>query len=1525
MAALLCLFSLALIAMPLASAAEPAGLSQFSPVEAQVNLVENGAYSRAVGGLPTGWTLEGSGRPYIFNRGAYHAAGIEVTDRRSPGAMLLSQPIRIERPEAAYVLTGLLAGGAAETDEVVPTDSEKKGGGVLELRCYDASGKRLANAAEFSFQGARRGMHLYRELNDGRIFQRCQLPAGTATVRVAWGLRQAIGRVNTDDLAFYRETGTGRPDQLAVAAYDANLRSAWLKAGDKGAILVDGVRDPGPKADINPVLAGVWKYPFNNWLLQYAPKGVIFDLGGPCAVDGIEVSMATSTSDVVDRQAGRFDPEIIRVAFSDDGINFGPEMELLYRPELMQAEALMRVYYQGFRRAGRFVRLAGAESMAEVRFFGRAEPVSIGYRPLMVIRNGQVAYGVEVELDGLDDQSFMARVPKGNIHRIDRRRWVDVTLITPAGRLSESLVFDNFTPEKIMRRQYFTPNPAALAGGADLELAYHDRVQVWDSPTTHSLQTDQAAPALVIKSALPAQPQLAAVNQELAALKKQLDRSRGEEKNRVAALAAAQLAPKLKNLGTEAKSIEEFFSQAGSPRTLGPELLPSFEIKTPDGKFFYRVAVKAPDIFLISKYDSVTGRYISNAGHSGNYVTAGEVAMANPKYLLQRRYLKDGESFEAAAAAADGWENVSVSMVLERGFRALFRISFELPEAGDWTMCCKTLWQFPESKMILNGQAVGTPFRWGQQTALLRNCRAGANELLIQADASQARINLETAPYQASYFHLYWLKTSQPVAAFGESQVFLPGLSGKATVVYAGGAPVVVDFPRETRFQPAAARFADLLKPTSETGPITTRPSDGDYVDKNGSRFFVWGGHWNHLHSKEGIDLAVRMLPTMGVSTTRNIYDESEADEATGKWRPEALDQVFYQVAQLGKAGIYQDICLHSYGWYTNPEGAFYKVDGGNDPRYRGISRLWNPVYLRAQKNYATELFTTVNPYNGKKLIDDPTMISVEIANEDYGLGARRFDFEELPEPEKTLVRKRFNSWLLKKYKSREKLAEAWALEPLAAEENPAQGNIHFPPQFKTVAKSPNFFLNWDAEGRTASPRTSDAMEWCRGEVYDFLKTMYDHLRGLGVKCSISWCGFSTYELQMTNLHPYLSICDSLGGSGYGSDNNFRSLERWYVYGSFNHFWPKSTHVREWSSWNQGADVAASTNGLVTAGLFGLAHGLDHWSHHKLGYAAYPSLEQEAVNSINPDVDQRRAAFSFVGWAFRRARIPVDPPRLLIGLPKTESCYGGLNSPCDTQPLKGGYTFLYDQVRMDYYVFDQVYDGPEDMVVMHEGRSPSGDYRKAKHAILWSHGISDPTGRNPRAREEWFALHGIHFEPGERWKKTDRVLAFNCDLVDDPELNRVVYDTLVAWGVKLPFSRDEIHKIYANLDRSIEVNTDLGRMKVDRDDFQAWLGQNHGEQTQTSLMSVSTDADQVQVLAVPFDTGSFKTARQLVLWSRTDANVKLTADFDREPEIWAVNWTGYRKQKVSPLAWDKKSVTVRFTHDLDVHYYEILR
>ncbi len=59
-----------------------------------------------------------------------------------------------------------------------------------------------------------------------------------------------------------------------------------------------------------------------------------------------------------------------------------------------------------------------------------------------------------------------------------------------------------------------------------------------------------------------------------------------------------------------------------------------------------------------------------------------------------------------------------------------------------------------------------------------------------------------------------------------------------------------------------------------------------------------------------------------------------------------------------------------------------------------------------------------------------------------------------------------------------------------------------------------------------------------------------------------------------------------------------------------------------------------------------------------------------------------------------------------------------------------------------------LYDGPKDRVVVHCGRGPYSDYRRAKHGILWCYSNSDHDGKDPEAKKKWFALHGIQFASG---------------------------------------------------------------------------------------------------------------------------------------------------------------------------------
>jgi len=83
---------------------------------------------------------------------------------------------------------------------------------------------------------------------------------------------------------------------------------------------------------------------------------------------------------------------------------------------------------------------------------------------------------------------------------------------------------------------------------------------------------------------------------------------------------------------------------------------------------------------------------------------------------------------------------------------------------------------------------------------------------------------------------------------------------------------------------------------------------------------------------------------------------------------------------------------------------------------------------INAQKQYARDLLTHVNPYRGVRYADDPAIAFVEITNEDsFFMWDADNTLRTLPRYYGQILRDKFNDWLRSRYASDEALRAAWA------------------------------------------------------------------------------------------------------------------------------------------------------------------------------------------------------------------------------------------------------------------------------------------------------------------------------------------------------------------------------------------------------------------------------------------------------------------------------------------------------------------
>ena len=133
---------------------------------------------------------------------------------------------------------------------------------------------------------------------------------------------------------------------------------------------------------------------------------------------------------------------------------------------------------------------------------------------------------------------------------------------------------------------------------------------------------------------------------------------------------------------------------------------------------------------------------------------------------------------------------------------------------------------------------------------------------------------------------------------------------------------------------------------------------------------------------KKELDLWAQSLKRHGFSSTRMNFDQilcrlSKKDMETD---PIALDRIMYAFSCLKREGVRLHLCIHGYSLYT--EGKSMPNVNKNHPLHKIAFMFLNDFQCERFRYGAETLLNTVNPYTGKRLIDDPLLISIELLNE---------------------------------------------------------------------------------------------------------------------------------------------------------------------------------------------------------------------------------------------------------------------------------------------------------------------------------------------------------------------------------------------------------------------------------------------------------------------------------------------------------------------------------------------------------------
>jgi len=274
---------------------------------------------------------------------------------------------------------------------------------------------------------------------------------------------------------------------------------------------------------------------------------------------------------------------------------------------------------------------------------------------------------------------------------------------------------------------------------------------------------------------------------------------------------------------------------------------------------------------------------------------------------------------------------------------------------------------------------------------------------------------------------------------------------------------------------PAKPNADSLIAFTSfepiETGSDRLR-ADGGHFYRGGKRVRLWGVNLSfgaNLPRGEDAPFVAARLAAAGVNTVR-CHHLDTARWPSGLWNakdgktitPEALDRLDYFIDQLARYGICVNINLHVGRAHSEYSGL-----PKTNRQYDKISNIFTPALIDAQKLYASQLLTHINPYRKVRYADDPAVAIVEITNENsFFMWGSEETLRTLPAYYADILQKNFNTWLKEKYDSDPNLRKAWAEgAPSGTGQAEQLGeNLLSNSNFGTIVQDTSLPKNWNLE-----------------------------------------------------------------------------------------------------------------------------------------------------------------------------------------------------------------------------------------------------------------------------------------------------------------------------------------------------------------------------------------------------------------------------------------------------------------------------
>lgn len=218
---------------------------------------------------------------------------------------------------------------------------------------------------------------------------------------------------------------------------------------------------------------------------------------------------------------------------------------------------------------------------------------------------------------------------------------------------------------------------------------------------------------------------------------------------------------------------------------------------------------------------------------------------------------------------------------------------------------------------------------------------------------------------------------------------------------------------------------------------------DGRFVHgATGRPIRFWGvnGPPHELADRAALRRTARQLAKRGVNLVRvhgAVFD------AAGRTDPAKVRRAIAVAEEMKAEGIYTLFSIYFPLWFR-PDSNNPLLAGYDGTRHPFAALFFNPQFQQQYRQWWEALLLTRSDQTGRRLIDEPAVLALEMQNED-SFFFWTFDEKNIPDPQLRILEKQFAGWLVARHRSLDAVKQRWGGFKLPRDA-PAEGRLAFRP-----------------------------------------------------------------------------------------------------------------------------------------------------------------------------------------------------------------------------------------------------------------------------------------------------------------------------------------------------------------------------------------------------------------------------------------------------------------------------------------------